>query len=327
MVVFESAFRLVTFTVLVTFFSRELGSGLSRSFVLILWPVSLACFGLALLLSRFLAIAAHRHWLRPVRVALMGDAKAAVRLISRTGSTQLSKLVCGLIISEGCTPEGLQFPVPVLGTTRQLAELINREHLDQIILVHGSLPDSELERCNRVITRMGLPMTCAVDLEQEQVRIDVSTHLGLPLVRLTPVRFRRTQEIIKRVLDVVLSSSALLGAGPLMLLIALAIRLSSEGPVLYKSRRVGKGGRHFTFLKFRSMYQANDRSRVVHANEKSGHIFKMRQDPRVTPVGRWLRRSSLDELPQLINILRGEIEHCRASSLTGPGLGPRRHEQ
>ena len=308
----ESALRLVILTVLVTFFSRELGSDLSRLFVLVLAPVSFCCLGLAQAAGSLATLAAQRHWLRPVRVALVGEAKAVLRLISRESSAQLSHLICGLILPEGATPEGLALPVPVLGTTGQLAELINREQLDRVILVHGSLSTAELDKCNQVMTRMGLPMTCAVDLAPEQARVDFTTHFGLPLVEWRPVRFRRAQEIIKRAVDVIVVTAALIGLGPLMLAIALWVKLTSQGPVLYKSARVGKGGRHFTFLKFRSMYQANDRALVANRNEKSGHIFKMRDDPRVTKPGRLLRRYSLDELPQLINILRGEM------SLVGP---------
>lgn len=123
--------------------------------------------------------------------------------------------------------------------------------------------------------------------------------------------------------DVVLSLTALVGLGPLMLVLAIVIRLTSRGPVLYKALRVGKGGRHFTFLKFRSMYHDDEaRSRMAAANEKSGHIFKIREDPRITPIGRFLRRYSLDELPQLINILRGEMSIVGPRPLPARDLGP-----
>lgn len=95
-------------------------------------------------------------------------------------------------------------------------------------------------------------------------------------------------------------------------MIAALVKLTSKGPILYKAPRVGKGGRYFMFLKFRSMYTEMNRSHVTHANEKNGHIFKIKHDPRITPLGRFLRRYSLDELPQLINVLRGEM------SLVGP---------
>ncbi len=112
--------------------------------------------------------------------------------------------------------------------------------------------------------------------------------------------------------DVILGSIALVIAAPLMLIIAAAIKLDSEGPVLYCAPRVGKGGRHFICFKFRSMYTVSDRVHVTSANEKAGHIFKIKKDPRITRVGNWLRRLSLDELPQIFNVLRNDM------SIVGP---------
>ena len=118
----------------------------------------------------------------------------------------------------------------------------------------------------------------------------------------------------KRALDITVAAALLVLAAPLMLLIALAIKLDSPGPVIFRQRRVGKDGRPFTFYKFRGMV-ADAEARlheVAHLNEVDGPIFKSRRDPRVTRVGRVLRRTSLDELPQLWNVLRGDM------SLVGP---------
>jgi lipopolysaccharide/colanic/teichoic acid biosynthesis glycosyltransferase len=118
----------------------------------------------------------------------------------------------------------------------------------------------------------------------------------------------------KRLLDVLVSSLALLALLPAFLLIALAIALTSRGPVLYRSTRVGRGGRRMAFLKFRTMVTGAEAQKLAleHLNEKSGPIFKSRNDPRVTRVGRLLRRYSLDELPQLLHVLAGDM------SLVGP---------
>lgn len=134
----------------------------------------------------------------------------------------------------------------------------------------------------------------------------------------TPVALARAEagvaKIAKRVLDVIVASAGLMLAALPMLCIALTIRLTSPGPVLFRQARVGKGGRLFTSYKFRSMYMdAEDRlEEVRHLNQADGPIFKIRQDPRMTPVGRFLRRTSLDELPQLFNAFRGEM------SIVGP---------
>lgn len=118
----------------------------------------------------------------------------------------------------------------------------------------------------------------------------------------------------KRILDILGSSLALLALSPLFSLIAVAVRLDSRGPVFFRQQRAGRNGRPFTFYKFRSMIADAEKQRAALAsqNEKDGPIFKIRKDPRITRVGRLLRRYSLDELPQLWNVLKGDI------SLVGP---------
>jgi exopolysaccharide biosynthesis polyprenyl glycosylphosphotransferase len=125
-------------------------------------------------------------------------------------------------------------------------------------------------------------------------------------------RFSRRQRLLKRTVDLGVTSVALVIATPVMLAIALAIKLTSPGPVLFKQRRVGAHEREFTILKFRTMVVGAHAQREALDNEADGLLFKMRRDPRVTRVGRFLRKTSLDELPQLFNVLGG------AMSLVGP---------
>ena len=118
----------------------------------------------------------------------------------------------------------------------------------------------------------------------------------------------------KRLIDMMGAAMALTIHMPLLVLAAIAIKLESRGPVFYRSTRIGKNGRPFTFLKLRSMVDGADRRRhhVVHLNEADGPVFKISNDPRVTRVGRFLRVTSIDEIPQFMNVLRGEM------SLVGP---------
>ena len=119
---------------------------------------------------------------------------------------------------------------------------------------------------------------------------------------------------VKRLLDIVGSLLLIALFFPVFVLIALAVRLTSHGPIRYRCQRIGLGGKDFEFVKFRSMYvDAETRFETLRSdNEKDGPIFKMKHDPRITPVGRFLRKYSLDELPQLFNVLKGEM------SLVGP---------
>jgi exopolysaccharide biosynthesis polyprenyl glycosylphosphotransferase len=127
-------------------------------------------------------------------------------------------------------------------------------------------------------------------------------------------RWYRYENLTKRIMDVVLSVIGGTALIPIFLVIALAIKRDSPGPVLHIQTRIGLNGRRFRFYKFRSMYMDAEarRADLLEQNEASGPVFKMRNDPRVTRVGQFLRRSSLDELPQLLNVIRGDM------SLVGP---------
>lgn len=140
----------------------------------------------------------------------------------------------------------------------------------------------------------------------------------------------RVELLVKRLIDIVGSGLLLLMLLPLLLATALAVGLTSRGPILYVQERVGRRGERFKMLKFRSMYRDahEDRHALVHQNVHEGPIFKIRDDPRITPVGRAIRKLSIDELPQLLNVLTGDM------SLVGPrpplpeeaeAYGPREH--
>jgi exopolysaccharide biosynthesis polyprenyl glycosylphosphotransferase len=139
------------------------------------------------------------------------------------------------------------------------------------------------------------------------------TDVGLQFVRTGPARWAY-DATAKRVLDIILASIGLIASLPIWLVIAVAIMLDSPGPVVFVQERVGRNGRRFRFYKFRSMYlDAEHRlAELQHHNEVDGPVFKIRRDPRISRVGVFLRRTSLDELPQLINVLKGDM------SMVGP---------
>ncbi|HEX9339532.1 MAG TPA: exopolysaccharide biosynthesis polyprenyl glycosylphosphotransferase, partial [Pseudonocardiaceae bacterium] len=145
-------------------------------------------------------------------------------------------------------------------------------------------------------------------------RVHVSGVLGMPLLRVSAPVFIGVRRVIKEIFDRVASTLLSLLALPLLLMVGLLIKLDSRGPVFYRQRRIGKDGRPFTMVKFRTMVVDADAKRVALrlADEGAGPLFKLRRDPRVTRVGGWLRRYSVDELPQLFNVLAGTM------SLVGP---------
>jgi hypothetical protein len=193
-----------------------------------------------------------------------------------------------------------------IGRTSELLTLLDRTGIRGVITVAGALPARQLT-----------PLIG--ELEHAGIHIQVSTGLhGMSHRRLraTPVAYQSLyylepsdttdpQLLVKRVLDLVLAVPVLVLAAPLMLLIAIIIKATDRGPVLFKQHRVGRNGVEFDMFKFRSMVIDAEAqlSALTDDNERLGPLFKLEHDPRVTPIGRFLRATSLDELPQLINVL------------------------
>ena len=145
-------------------------------------------------------------------------------------------------------------------------------------------------------------------------RLQIHPVAGLPLLHVDRPQYRGAVKVGKLALDLIAAGLGLLVLWPFFILVAVLIKLDSRGPVFYRAERIGLNGVPFAMLKFRSMVVSAEKRRLalVGQNEGAGPLFKMRHDPRVTRVGRWLRRLSIDELPQLINVIRGEM------SLVGP---------
>jgi exopolysaccharide biosynthesis polyprenyl glycosylphosphotransferase len=289
------------------------GEELSRSFAILY----MLCTLVTLLAGRYVALLAaprmERRYIAPERIGFIGEGPETVALIQKiAGRGASTVLVAGVVRTASCVEGPSAFPVPVLGTTRELASVINRERISRLIIVDGRLDHREMERCTRVARSMGVAVGRHIMHRNETSRVHFTSLCGLQLLEFTPAPFTRKQEMVKRIFDFGAAVATLTALLPLMMLIAVLIKLTSAGPVLFKSYRVGRGGRHFTFLKFRSMYMARKVTAAQRKKERDGHLFKRRHDPRVTPLGRVLRRYSLDELPQLVNVLAGEM------SLVGP---------
>ncbi len=205
---------------------------------------------------------------------------------------------------------------PVLGLVAQAAEVVAQHQVQEVVL---ALPwAAQRELANLVAELQELPVNIKVVPDySDMVFVRATTErLGdLWLVGLKEPVIGPIDRLIKRAVDVAVSAVALVLLAPFLGLIAILVKLSSPGPVLYHSPRVGEGGRIFRMLKFRTMYQGADKreAELIAETEDGKLLFNKRpDDPRVTPVGRWLRRYSLDELPQLYNVLKGEM------SLVGP---------
>jgi exopolysaccharide biosynthesis polyprenyl glycosylphosphotransferase len=204
---------------------------------------------------------------------------------------------------------------PALGATTDLPAVLDREAVDLVIL---ALPWSSRDRIVHLVNvceASGVNVRIVPDLFQLTLnRVDLDSFYGIPLIAVRQPVIGGWQLRAKRALDVALAALLLTLTAPLTACIAIAVRLESAGPVLFRQVRVGRNGTSFTCLKFRSMTPdaERERRRLEALNEASGPLFKIRDDPRLTRVGRVIRRLSLDELPQLWNVLRGDM------SLVGP---------
>ncbi|MBC7249971.1 MAG: undecaprenyl-phosphate glucose phosphotransferase [Anaerolineae bacterium] len=202
-----------------------------------------------------------------------------------------------------------------LGPVANLARIIQEEDIDEVIITLPWMYHRKIVRIMSECQREQVRARLVPDLFQMTLsQVDVDDLGGVPLVGIKEIAIPRWKLAAKRAFDFSVALLGLLLCAPLFLLIALAIRLDSPGPVLFKQVRVGKGGREFVLYKFRTMRVGAEEEQAAlrELNEASGPLFKIRDDPRLTRVGKLLRRISLDELPQLYNVLRGEM------SLIGP---------
>jgi exopolysaccharide biosynthesis polyprenyl glycosylphosphotransferase len=201
-------------------------------------------------------------------------------------------------------------PLRYLGRPADLSLLLEPCRIDEVIIALPSeAHDTTLEVANRCQGE-GVGFRIVPDIyEMSFDRVDIAQLGEMPLIGLKEVAIRGWNLVVKRALDITLSLVALLAGAPLWLLIAAAIKLDSPGAILFSQKRIGRRGRPFTVFKFRTMHQyaEMEKDRLAPLNEASGPLFKIRSDPRVTRVGRLLRRTSLDELPQILNILMGEM--------------------
>ncbi len=201
------------------------------------------------------------------------------------------------------------------GSVDNLSEVIDTQDVDEVIITLPWNYHRRILGVLRACARRDVKARLVPDLFQLSLsRVEVGDLGGLPLIEIQEIAFSRGELAAKRVIDLAGAFFCLLLGWPLFLVIAIAIKIDSRGPVFFKQERVGENHRRFWIYKFRTM--VSDAERQLEAlrelNEADGPLFKIRDDPRVTRVGRFLRRTSLDELPQLINVVKGEM------SLVGP---------
>jgi exopolysaccharide biosynthesis polyprenyl glycosylphosphotransferase len=252
------------------------------------------------------------------RIVAVGTAESVLRLLAVTEhATGAGLKIIGVCVEDTSIGDEVAHGVPVLGGVHDVAAAAARVNADVVAVTGSGLGARGVRELGWQLegTGRGLVMAPALT-EIAGPRVHVSPVEGLPLVWLEQPQLGRLPRLTKRMLDLIVGTVLLAVGTPLLLLTALAIKLTSRGPVLYKQRRLGIHGTEFMILKFRSMHpdaeQRRDDYLGVNEQDGGGILFKIRRDPRITPVGRLIRRLSIDELPQLLHVISGTM------SLVGP---------
>jgi exopolysaccharide biosynthesis polyprenyl glycosylphosphotransferase len=286
----------------------------ARSYVLIALPAATATLVAARFALRWQLHERRRRGECMRRVVVVGHELAIIGLTRQLRRERFH----GLEVVGACLPDGSdgRIGLPVYGTFDQVAAAVGAAGADTVLVL--SCPELDGHALRRL----------AWQLERDEVDLIVASSLidvagdrttirpvdGLPMLHVEHPRLAGGSRVLKEIMDRVGAAILLFIFTPLLFAIAVATRLDSAGPVLFRQVRVGRDGREFVICKFRTMH-TDAEARLAELrplNENDGVIFKMRDDPRVTAVGRWLRRYSLDELPQLVNVLLGQM------SLVGP---------
>jgi len=241
------------------------------------------------------------------RILVLGTGPISVRLTSR-----LQRCPDTLVV--GHVDDNAAPGTPVLGGLADLSAVCAAYEIDRVIVAFPNTSDAIVLEALRQLQGQVPVSEIPRYFELHNWRSEAEELHGLTLMHLPTASLGPSARIMKRLMDVTLATCALLAASPVLLIIAAAIKFDSPGPVLFRQERIGRAGKPFRIFKFRSMTADawQQRDTVAQLNEVDGPLFKMENDPRVTRVGALIRRTSLDELPQLINVVRGEM------SLVGP---------
>ena len=287
-----------------------LPGGLTKPGVATLW----ATLVLGLLAGRFVARRAAATATSPERCLVIGDALTTERLRERLESS-VSRSMHAVVVGRIALERGDSGVPAPLGPLDNLDFILRAHGVERVIIAPGGATSDDLLEKIRRVKALGVKVSVLPRLfEVVGSSMEVDDVDGITLIGLRRYGLPKSSWYVKRTFDLFGATVGLVALAPLLAGIGLAVKLTSRGPVLFRQPRVGRGGETFHMLKFRTMYDGADRDKALLRDLNVGRdgLFKIADDPRVTPVGRFLRRTSLDELPQLINVLRGEM------SLVGP---------
>lgn len=250
------------------------------------------------------------------KILIVGTGRRALQFIYKIEQhPEWGFRIVGLVDYEHTNVGKILSGVEVLAELEDIPKLLKRRTIDEVIFIVPRSQLSHIENYLYICETHGIQTSIAVDLfdlkisKLKQAELD-----GIPLITFATTSTEEWKLFIKRVADIIISGLGIIVLSPLFLMVAILIKLTSGGRVFYLQKRVGLNGRRFILYKFRTMYKDSNLklSELAEKNEMRGPVFKMKNDPRITPVGRFLRKFSIDELPQLFNVFMGQM------SLVGP---------
>lgn len=276
-------------------------------FLLVLWPVALV-----LRVTLFRNLSPKSGPIDEVLVVGTGSlARATADDLKRKGRQE----VLGFVrFSTEVSPPNLRGRV--LGTAKELESVLRSMPVGEVFIANNHFAHAEeMQSVIKMCERFGVPFALPANMFRLERARPLSSHaVSDGYVHYQSVQSKPTQMALKRLFDILSSGVALWCLAPLLLVVAALVKLTSRGPVLFRQQRVGLHGQPFRMLKFRTMVENAEalKAQLSQQNEMDGPVFKMKHDPRITSIGRFLRKFSIDELPQLINVLRGDM------SVVGP---------
>ncbi len=299
---------LAAVTTIVFMYVYNPGAG-ARKFHLYYLLFSYIAIVLNMVVSRFIQMITTERY--APRSAFVGMFEEYEKFNYFLNKTSVKNECVGYILKEG-TMENRVFNV--LGNLSELENVIRKYELDQVFfMIHCNENIAQIQEYIDVCLEMGVTVRVIIDVDGEyhmhRPNSFVSSVGTYPMITYHTVTLNTYEQSLKRLMDIVISLVGIIITSPIMLVTAIAIKLDSRGPVFFKQLRVGQNGRTFYMFKFRSMCQdAEARKKdLMSQNEMDGFMFKMKDDPRVTKVGKLIRKTSIDELPQFFNVLHGDM--------------------
>jgi len=287
--------------------------GISRGWMLLSWLLAIGTVSAGRLGFRKGVAALRRRGVIRSRTLIVGTNNEAKLLLARAERPASGLHPVGYVGYSG--DRSHMGHLPCLGSYDEVASTVQENGIECVMIASSNAPHEEVT--SMVQSLRGLP----VDVHISSGLFDILTSRvlvreigGVPMVTIRPIPLNKGAIRTKRAIDLLIAYSVLLLLSPVWLLLAALIKLTSPGPVLYKQERVGRDGQPFMMYKFRSMVADADKHKesLEHLNQADGLLFKIRNDPRVTKVGRLMRKFSVDEFPQLLNVIEGDM------SLVGP---------